>query len=226
MCVRMKNTTYNGGDANMFNAKKIVGVKDVLYHYYIEPKESSLEQASAINKIGKADKFWLSKQTYWYKRRDLLKKSIDILSKKVDKDLIDDFAYVRLFDFMIWEMLILLQIGANKEGILYEINQIFNEEEFIKSVMVKEKYGLRYIRYSDDELNNLVTKYFNTCIEIVTESEKNPEIRPFYACLNLFVKMFMIRNDKELDTNDLLANAYYQLENNSSVEAIYVKNLK
>lgn len=215
------------GLANMFNAKKIVGIDDVLYHYYIAPKETSFEESSAINKIGKKQEFWLSKDTYWYQRKDLLNKSINLLKGNIDDSEIDNFAYVRIFDFMIWELLILHQIGADHEGILYEINQIFREKEFIKSLETKEKYGLSYIKRNDSELKILIDRYVNTCVNIANDvNENNLDIKPFYACVILFVKLFMKRNENSLDYDDLLSNAYYQLENCTTKEAKYIKTLE
>lgn len=215
------------GMANMFNAKKIVGINDVLYHYYIAPKETSFEESSAINKIGKQEAFWLSKDTYWYKRRNLLDKSIKILkNNNLSDEEIDDFVYVRIFDFMIWELLILNQIGADKDGIIYEIKEVINEDVFNQGLKVKEKYGLTFKSSSKEQLNNNIETFVNLCIKIANDTESYKlQIKPFFACVNLFVKMFMTRNDKALNTNDLLANAYYDVENNVSEEAKYVNDL-
>ena len=214
------------GLANMFNAKKIVGIDDVLYHYYIAPKETSFEESSAISKIGKQDKFWLTKDTYWYKRRDLLNKSFNILKDKVDPNKIEDFAYVRVFDFMIWELLILNQLCVDYNGLLYEMNSIFNEEDFIKSVSYREKYGVSYNKNSKENLTSLVNRYVDLCVKIANDVENNNlNIKPFYACVNLFVKMFMSRNDKELNLSDILASAMNDLENNNTSEAKYVNSI-
>ena len=214
------------GLANMFNAKKIVGIDDVLYHYYIAPKETSFEESSAISKIGKQDKFWLTKDTYWYKRRDLLNKSFNILKDKVDPNKIEDFAYVRVFDFMIWELLILNQLCVDYNGLLYEMNSIFNEEDFIKSVSYREKYGVSYNKNSKENLTSLVNRYVELCVKIANDVENNNlNIKPFYACVNLFVKMFMSRNDKELNLSDILASAMNDLENNNTSEAKYVNSI-
>lgn len=214
------------GLANMFNAKKIVGIDDVLYHYYIAPKETSFEESSAISKIGKQDKFWLTKDTYWYKRRDLLNKSFNILKDKVDPNKIEDFAYVRVFDFMIWELLILNQLCVDYNGLLYEMNSIFNEEDFIKSVSYREKYGVSYNKNSKENLTSLVNRYVELCVHIANDVENNNlNIKPFYACVNLFVKMFMSRNDKELNLSDILAAAMNDLENNNTNEAKYVNSI-
>ena len=62
-----------------------------------------------------------------------------------------------------------LLIGADHEGILYEINQIFREKEFIKSLETKEKYGLSYIKRNDSELKILIDRYVNTCINIAND---------------------------------------------------------
>ena len=215
------------GMANMFNAKKIVGINDVLYHYYIAPKETSYEESSTINKIGKQQEFWLSKDTYWYKRRNLLDKSIKILKdNNIDEETMDDFLYVRIFDFMVWELLIFNKIGADKDGIYYEIKQVFNEDVFKQGLKVKEKYGLSCKDYTKDELDERIKTFVDLCIKIADDCEKNNlDIKPFYACVNLFVKLFMVRNNKQLVRNDLLTNAYYEMENNSSIEAKYVNDL-
>lgn len=213
--------------ANMFNTKKIVGIDDVLYHYYVAPRETSLDESSCINKLAKADEFWLTKETHWYKRRALLEKSKVILEKILPEEDANDFAYARMFDFMIWELLLLNSVGVDKDGLIYEIQEIFKEKDFIKSVTMREKYGLKYIIYNDQKLNELVKKYVQACIKIANDTEKyNLNIKPFYACLNLFVKLFISRNDKELNTSDIMANAYYELENNLTEEAKYVNNME
>lgn len=206
------------GLANMFNAKKIVGIKDVLYHYYTAPDSNS-----AITTIGTQDKFWLSKDTYWYKRARLLEKSKKILAKNIgDTNGIDDFAYVRIFDFMIWELMIYKQFGASNEGLAYNVNQIFDEKEFIDCLKTKEKQGLSFVRGNKD----LVRKYVDKCVDAIKEGEKNPNLKVFNICVMLFVKMFTIRNKFALNSHDLLAQSCIKLIENDGLEAQYVNSLQ
>ena len=74
-------------------------------------------------------------------------------------------------------------------------------------------------------LDSLIEDYIDSCLEIVNDVEKNKlDLKPFYLCLNLFVKMFIKRNNYELDTNDIMANSYYELDTNSTSEAKYINN--
>ena len=50
----------------------------------------------------------------------------------IDDETAEDCAYARIFDFMIWELLIMDQIGSDRQGLIYEIQDIFREKEFIR----------------------------------------------------------------------------------------------
>lgn len=211
------------GLANMFNAKKVVGIDDILYHYYVAPEDTSEEELSCINKLAKADDFWLTKKTYWYMRMELLQKSQDILKKCLNEKDAEDFAYARAFDFMIWEILILNSVGVDLQGLIYEMNSIFREQRFIKSITMREKYGITFNEYSEEQLTQKVTEYVKKCCEIAKEIEKkNLKLRPFFVCLMLFAKDFIKPISNDLDTTDLVVGAFVELKNNNTSEAQYV----
>ncbi|MGN1095128.1 MAG: glycosyltransferase family 2 protein, partial [Eubacteriales bacterium] len=79
--------------ANMKNAKKVVSIGKKLYHYYVAPPTTSLEESSCINKMAKAPDFWQTKNTFWYMRDALMDKSRQIVEKHFPAEDIEDFIY-------------------------------------------------------------------------------------------------------------------------------------
>ena len=75
--------------------------------------------------------FYKNHNTYWYKRHDLLDKSIAYLQQNpaLSKERIEEYAYVRIFDFMIWELVILTSTGVNAYGMARELQNIFREPD-------------------------------------------------------------------------------------------------
>ena len=209
--------------SNLKNIKKVVSISKKLYNYYVAPKETSIEESSCINAMAKADDFYKTKNTYWYNRRKLLKKSLLFLRKHLDLGLANDCAYARMFDFMIWELLIMDQIGSSRFGLTIEMTNIFKEKEFIRSLELRNKYGLYMKFFENEELESLISMYCQRCFEISSYSMSNPEFRAFDACLYLFVDMFMFADDF-VDDTDLMGRAFWELKNKSTFEAVYVSN--
>lgn len=208
---------------NLKNIKKIVSISDELYHYYVAPKDTSLDESSCINKMAKDPDFWKTKNTYWYMRRPLVEKSLASLKTHLDYDLAEDCAYARMFDFMIWELLIMHQIGASEEGLVYEIIDIFSEKEFLKSLELREKYGLKLKDMSIKEYKNKVREYATLCFNISNYSHLNPNFKAFNCCMYLFAEMFMEKCGK-LDSSDILVRAYLELETELNLETEYLRN--
>lgn len=208
--------------ANMFNAKKIITISNVLYNYYVPPKTST-DESSCINNIAKQENFWETKNTFWYMRNNLLPKVLNIIENHVSKNMIDDFLYTRNFEFMIWELIIMNNIGVDKEGLILEMTNIFKEENFKKSVNYRDKYGIKLINYSNDELDIKVREYVNICLDLIELiNNNNLDLRPFYVCQSLFISMFLTKSYNYIDTNDSLALAYYDNINNSSRESKFI----
>lgn len=209
---------------NLKNIKTVVSISDELYHYYVAPKETSIEESSCINKMAKAPDFWKTKNTYWYMRRKLLEKSLNELRKHLDDETAEDCAYARMFDFMIWELLIMDQIGADHQGLIYEIQDIFREKEFQKSLDLRKKYGLKMKEFSPDELDKHVEHFVNKCFDISKEAISDPTFKGFYGCLYLFIEEFM-EECGPINNCDLITNAYLDYKNNVSREISFVKAL-
>lgn len=212
------------GLSNLFNSKKLVTISNVLYHYYVAPKDTAPDELSCINKLAKADKFWETKQTYWYLRNNLLQKSKDIISEYLNNEFADDFAYARQFDFMIWEILILAQVGVDVNGLIIEMTNIFKEEEFKYSIKLREKYGISFKSISSNELDTKVKAFVLNCLEMNKDIENNKlNYRPFYCCMLLFAKEF-IEGSNEINDLDNVASSYLRIKNNMDEEAKYVNS--
>lgn len=212
------------GLSNLFNSKKLVTISNILYHYYVAPKDASIEESSCINKLAKADKFWETKQTYWYLRNALLQKTKLIVSKYLNNEYADDFAYARQFEFMIWEILILVQVGVDVNGLIIEMTNIFKEEEFQYSLKLREKYGVSFKNISNDELDTKVSMFVKNCISMYEDIEHNQlKYRPYYCCLMLFAKEFM-EGSNHINTLDQVAKGYVRIISNKDDEAKYVNS--
>lgn len=209
---------------NLKNIKTVVSISDELYHYYVAPKETSIEESSCINAMAKAPDFWKTKNTYWYKRRQLLEQSLKELKTHLDDETAEDCAYARIFDFMIWELLIMDQIGSDRQGLIYEIQDIFREKEFKKSLDLRQKYGIKMKDFTDDELDFKVESFVKNCFTISEIANKDDSFKGFYACMYLFIKEFM-EECGVIDSSDLIARGYNELINNSNKEAQYVNSL-
>lgn len=214
------------GLGNMMNAKKIVSIDTVLYHYYVAPPDTPLEELSCINKIAYEEEFWKKKGTYWYRRRELLSRCEKILSSKMEAEDVDDFLYIRIFDFMIWELVILSSLGIEKYGLIREMQSIFLEDDFIKSLMLKEKYGIHYKDLRGAKLNKKVEQYVSTCLMAYDQiCEYKIDVRPFYIFLGIFAKYFMEPVHGVVNNIDFLAKMMLELELNSTREAEFVNKL-
>ncbi|MGM9971240.1 MAG: glycosyltransferase family 2 protein [Anaeroplasmataceae bacterium] len=211
------------GLSNLFNAKRLVCIGDLLYHYYVPPKEDMM--LSTINKMASEDKFWESKNTYWYKRNDLVARSKKTLNNLLNTKYVDDFAYTRAFDFMIWEILILNCVGVNNDGLKIEMNNIFREKAFLHAMDLRKKYGLKYRKMKDKELTKKVNLFVDKTIEMQnTFGDKDNAHRPFYLSVLLFIKMFIVPYDK-IDDTDILGQYYNILINNNTSEANFINNM-
>ena len=207
--------------SNLKKINVVASISKKLYNYYVAPKETSIEESSCINAMAKAEDFYKTKNTYWYNRRKLLKKSLSFLRKHLDFGLANDCAYARMFDFMIWELLIMDQIGSSREGLTIEMSNIFKEKEFQHSLQLRNKYGLYFKFFEDEELELLVRLYCKRCFAISSYQMDNPEFRAFDACLYLFIDMFMFADDY-VDDADLMGRAFWELKNKSTFEASFI----
>lgn len=182
------------GFANLKNVKRITSIDKKLYNYFVAPPETKEEELSCINKMARDKNFYQNHNTYWYKRRDLLEKSIRYLEQNpaLSPERVEEYAYVRIFDFMIWELVILTSTGVNAYGMAREMQNIFNEPDFIKSVRLREKYGVKMKDMTAEEKNDTVVLFTNLCMNACREiAQSEKPLRPYFVCLQLFLHYFM-----------------------------------
>ena len=207
--------------AQLFNAKKIVTIDDVLYNYYVPPKE----ETSCINSIAKAENFWNSKNTFWYMRNRLTPKARKIIREHISGHYVDDFLYARVFDFMIWEMLVFIETGVDIEGLIIEITNIFKEYSFKEAINYRAKYGIMLKDYEEFNLEYEVRDFVLTTVDMIKKIKyEGLNLKPYHICLDLFAKKFIERNRKKIVTFDCIANAFVEVTNNSTKEAQFVRN--
>lgn len=213
------------GLANMCNARKIVSISEELYHYYAAPSDAAEEELSCISRIARADDFWKTKRTYWYMRTALMPKVAKILEQHFHAEEYNDFQYTRVFDFMLWELIIFYSLGADREGILREMQAIFGEREFVQSVNIRQKYGIRFKNFSEKERRQLVESFVRDCMAAYDDlTIHNKSERPFFVCLGIFVQYF-VEQCGPADCTDIVAEMFVCLKNNSTPEAVYVNTL-
>lgn len=211
--------------SNLKNISTVVSVSDILYHYYVDTKATP-EECSCIVKIAKEPEFWNKHRTYWYMRNALQKDFWNVIDTHFDDDEKADILYARMFDFMPWEMLIFYSLGVEPLGLVYEMRGIFEQDDFIQSLVIREKYGIRYIEYPADERDKLVLQFVMETLNAYDYIQNNNlDLKPFHICLNLFATYFLEEISNEIDTTDILARAVVELKNNNTPEAQYVNNL-
>lgn len=210
--------------SNMKNAKKVVGTSKVLYHYYVAPYTCP-EDASCIIKMAKAPDFWQTKNTFWYMRRRLLERSKECLAKYFHAEDIDDFAYTRIFDFVPVEIVILGALDVDEYGLTREMQNIFSEEDFHKSLRLKEKYGVKFTAFDEEGRNERVARFVNLSLKAVKDiRDSGKELKMFFVVLDLFTALFLCENG-ELNTVDFAAKALYDIKTLDTKEAEYVSKM-
>ncbi len=211
--------------ANIKNTKKIASIGKVLYNYYCAPPSTSLEESSAINKMAKAPDFWITKKTFWYMRNALRPASRKIIEKHFEKDERDTFEYIRIFDFMLWEIAILGAMDVDECGLTKEMQNIFAEEDFHKSMRLQERYGIRFTAYSTEGRDKKVAEFINLCLRAIYDIRENgKDLKPYHVILDIFAEMFT-EITGPLDTVNFAAKAALEMSILSTDEARYAKNL-
>ena len=207
------------GFANLKNIKKLVSTDRVLYHYYVAPPDTKEEDLSCINKMARDKDFWKNKNTYWYKRSELLERSLNYLYASFPKPQAEELALVRMFDFMIWEILILTSCKVDQNGLTHEMQNIFREPLFLSAMKQREKYGVRLRPLSGEKQDALVALFVNRATNLCNRiAENDLPYRPYFAVLSLFLGMFT-EADAIVDTADQMGETYYLYRNRLLKEA-------
>lgn len=207
--------------SNMANAKKIAGTSKVLYHYFVAPPTTNPDELSCINKMAKAKDFWQTKNTFWYMRDKLLPKTKEIAKRRLPREYAEDIVYTRIFDFMPWEIVILGSLDVDRYGLVKEMQNIFREKDFKKSLALKEKYGVYFKELLPLEQDIMVEKFIDMSLFAIKDiNTTGKALRPYYVVLDIFAKMF-ISADEDCDTLDFVAKAAKEMELAHSEEAKY-----
>lgn len=211
--------------ANIKNTKKIASVDKVLYNYYCAPSTTSLEESSTINKMAKAPDFWITKNTFWYMRDGLRPITRKIIEKHFDEEDWDMFEYIRIFDFMIWEIAILGAMDVDKYGLTREMQNIFAEEDFHKSLRLKEQYGVKFTAYKPDGRDEKVAHFIDLSLKAIKDIRDNSKsLKSYHVIINLFTALF-IEAGATLDAVDFVAKSAFEMRTLSTEEAKYAKAL-
>lgn len=211
--------------ANMHHVRKAVTLDQKLYNYCVAAPSDAAE-ASTITKIAQSGDLGKSRDTFWYKRAELFPQSIEILRRNVQAEEIADFAYVRIFDFMLWELLIFLEAGAEKRALTRDIQVILCEPLFREALWVKEKYGLRFQTLTRRELNERTVAFVDACYFAKEQMRhmKKASLRPIYVYCDLYLRFFCEAPclHRQLNPIDLAANEMLNLIGNKTPEAVFV----
>lgn len=205
--------------ANMNNACGAVTLDEKLYHYYVAPPQ---EKPSCIGAIAKAPDYWLTKETYWYKRARMQPLCLDILQRNFAPEDIEDFQYVRIFDFMLWELLIFEAAGAEEPGLIRDLQNVLSEELFQKSLRSKAKYGLCFLPMTEKQRLSAAADFVHAYLQLMRFPQmKIGSCRPVYLALDLFLSLFAapVTRLDTLDATDLAAEEMLNLLQDATPEA-------
>lgn len=206
--------------ANMMNVRRAVTLDKKLYHYCVAPAG---EKPSCIGAIAQSDDFYKTKETYWYKRARMLPLSLDILRRHFAPEEIDDFLYVRIFDFMLWELVIFEAAGAGREAVEADLQNILSEPAFMQALRAKGRYGLRFLPLTPTQLDDMAARFVHTYYAAAGRFSAEG-CRPFYAALDLFLSYFAapVADAEALDETDLAAGELRHLLAGDTPEALFI----
>lgn len=202
------------GATNMFGAKKAVTISNKFYNYYVAPKE---EANSCIDSLSK-DKFWESGNSAWYARNALTPYAEKVFSEHLSKEECAEFLSVRAFDFLIWETVLYTYNGVPTYGIAEEVSKVIKEDAFLRAVKIKEKYGIKFINYSESEAKLKANRFAELCKKGMEETN----LRPFYICLAFFLLLFFKEENPQPDSPDITVKF---LSDKTNKEYIYAKEI-
>ena len=158
-------------------------------------------------------------------RRRLLERSKECLAKYFHAEDINDFAYTRIFDFVPVEIVILGALDVDEYGLTREMQNIFAEEDFHKSLRLKEKYGVKFTAFDEEGRNERVARFVNLSLKAVKDiRDSGKELKMFFVVLDLFTALFLCENG-ELNTVDFAAKALYDIKTLATKEAEYVSKM-
>ena len=210
--------------ANLKNINKVYVNNKVCYNYYCAPVVRK-EQASAINKIFTEDEFYLKKDTLWYKCVKNKEKR-DVIFKQYFSEDMEDYESVRIFDFFFFDFAFMCHLNTASDKMMRQcVDGIAKEEEFLKLLMQKEKYGLKLKSNKINDLQKYMKKFVKLGSRAFEEVKRGRNDMKIYLILfGIFGKCFY-ETQSDLDKRDILADTLNDLQINGTREALYTNNL-
>ncbi|MBE5961363.1 MAG: glycosyltransferase family 2 protein [Lachnospiraceae bacterium] len=209
------------------DARRIVCIDKPLYIYHYAPAEEDMdmvEEKSCLNKIidSSAENI---KNSIWYMGRELLPRRKKILERRLRGNLIsniDDYLYTRVFDFYFWELSAYAFMKTDKECIIRETIQVFEENEFKRSMAVQEKYGIHFIQYKGEKLELLVRMFIEFCLECYEDIMENElSINAYEIFLLHFLRIFCKEGPRKSAQYNKLSELKQDVINHATKEAAY-----
>lgn len=196
---------------NMARARRLVSTDRMLYHYCVLPPDTDPEELSCINKIANAPNFWETGETYWYLLRGMKEK----FDRAVDRGFTgsgveEELKAERIFDFLLWEILILGTVGVDENGLKLEVYHILSEPDFMKSLLIKERYGLQRKPFFGAKLKAEAAEFTEECL-CALKNDARVEGSRYKKFLALFSERFLEPNGRPLDPKDYAVRAYLRL---------------
>ena len=211
------------------DANKIICINRPLYIYHYAPAEEDMEvveEKSCLHKIIDATSED-SKNSIWYMGREVLPRRRRILEKMLAErrvSNIDDFLYIRVFDFYFWELSAFAFMKADKEFIIRETIQVFQEKEFLKSLAVQEKYGIRFRNLKGEKLELFSRLFIELCLECYEDIMENDlSINTYEIFLFHFLRIFCIEGTRKSAKYNKLYELMQDVKNNTTKEAAYYR---
>ena len=178
---------------NLKNVKRVVTTSESLYNYYCPLKDEQAE--SAMKNIIKQQAFWECRSSPYFKGVNLLPKRIAIIqdalsNKKFPVRNENDLKYVRVIDYSFWLLPSFIDSGVSRFGLEQEWINILHEPNFKEGFRCQEKYGFKLIDFDETVLTQKINQYINYCCDIFEEKKNDPQFKPVYAFITLFMLMF------------------------------------
>jgi glycosyltransferase involved in cell wall biosynthesis len=212
------------------SVKRVVTIKDCLYHYFFATKENSRKEDSCLNGLINGQLPWITKTSIWYLGDKVLSKREAILRKAIKENKlsvgdINDLLYTRAYDYCFWELLAYLVAGMPHDFLYGELSHVFCEPDYVKSVKVQEHFGFRFLDMSDEEREKRLNLYVNLCCRTVREKFAEREsFKISNVLFGLYAKLFLEPWTYLNDVN-FTARRMIEILENSTPEARYANSI-
>lgn len=212
------------------NIKKIVTTSKVLYHYFLAQASNGDAEASTINDLINASKFWEYKSSFYYKGLLCIPTRLryfqDAINKKeIPFSDVTEILYCRVFDYAFFQYAAYAGFMVPEENMYQEMMNIFTDAFFYDSIKTQERYGLKFFDLDSKELSAKVKEinhWIYTAYQDIYANKIN--VKPTYVALSIFTKLFVLE-DKDINNVNWVNKLDKALKLNNTPEAQYVNNL-